>query len=179
MPSTFVVTNSEAPSLDRLLDVRLGRGVDDHVDALDELAHERRVADVAVHEREARVAHHVGEVLEVAGVGERVERHDLVRGRLEQVADEVRRDEPRTARDQHALAHSSSSIVYSGLPSTSRWIAPERLADQREHESLDAEHENNACSGEERPGEVRVHDPVDDAVDAERRRRRASRRARA
>ena len=52
--------------LDRLLDVRLGRRVDDHVDALDELAHERRVADVAVHEREPRVAHHVGEVLEVA-----------------------------------------------------------------------------------------------------------------
>ena len=64
--------------LDRLLDVRLGGGVDDHVDALDELAHERGVADVAVHEREPRVAHHVGEVLEVAGVGERVERHDLV-----------------------------------------------------------------------------------------------------
>ena len=64
--------------LDRLLDVRLGRRVDDHVDAGDELGHERDVADVAVHEREALVAHHVREVLEVAGVGERVERDHLV-----------------------------------------------------------------------------------------------------
>ena len=109
---------------DRLLDVRLGGRIDDHVDAADELADERRVADVAVHEREARVAEHVGEVLEVARIRERVERHDLVRGRVEQVADEVRRDEPRTTRDEYPLAHSSSSIVYSGLPSTSRWIRP-------------------------------------------------------
>ena len=147
MPSTFVVTNSEAPSRDRLLDVRLGGRVDDHVDAVDELAHERGVADVAVHEREPRVAHHVREVLEVARVGERVERDDLVRRRLEQVADEVRRDEAGAAGDEHALrAHSSSAIVYRGLPSTSRWILPEVLADQREDEALHAEHEDDACA---------------------------------
>ena len=86
--------------LDRLLDVRLGGGVDDHVDALDELAHEPPVADVAVDERQARVREDVGEVLEVARIGERVERDDLV-GRLrQQVADEVRGDEPRAARDE-------------------------------------------------------------------------------
>src|SRR3954463_11922783 len=47
----------------------------------------------------------------------------------------------------------------------------QRLPDERQHESLDAEDENNACSGEQRPGEVAVHDPVDGAVDADRRRR--------
>src|SRR4029079_16945017 len=69
------------------------------------------------------MAHHVGEVLEVAGVRERVERDDLVIGRLEEVAHEVRRDEPGTPCHQDTL-HSSSSIVYSGLPSTSLWIRP-------------------------------------------------------
>ena len=66
--------------LDRLLDVGLGRGVDDDVDAVDELGHQIGVADIAVDERESLVAHHVGEVLEVAGVGQGVERHHLVPG---------------------------------------------------------------------------------------------------
>jgi hypothetical protein len=109
--------------LDRLLDVRLRGGVHDHIHSLDELTNERRVTDVAVHEGKARVAHHIGEVLEIACVRERVKGDDLVRCRVEQVADEVRRDEPRPACDQYAL-QSSSSIVYSGLPSTSRWIRP-------------------------------------------------------
>src|SRR5262249_55882700 len=81
----------------------------------------RLVPDVAVDERETRVADQVGQVLEVAGIGQRVERHDLVVGLLEQVPDEVRRDEPGTTRDQNA-PQSSSSIVYSGRPSTSRWM---------------------------------------------------------
>src|SRR4029077_4516858 len=109
--------------LDRLLDVRLGSRVDDHVDPLDQLANEGHVADVAVDEREPRMTQHVGEVLQVARIGERVDGHDLVLGRVEQVADEVRRDEPRAARHQNSL-HSSSSIVYRGLPSTSRWTRP-------------------------------------------------------
>jgi hypothetical protein len=89
--------------LDRLLDVRLGRRVNDHVHLGDERADQVGVADVPVHEREALVAHHVGEVLEVPRVGQRVDRHDLVRRVRQQVADEVRRDEPGTAGDQHAL----------------------------------------------------------------------------
>src|SRR5439155_9767295 len=55
--------------------------------------------------------------------GERVEGHHFVRSELEQVPDEVRRDEPRSACHQYSF-HSSSSIVYSGLPSTSRWTRP-------------------------------------------------------
>src|SRR5262245_20486342 len=108
----------------RLLDVRLGCGVHDHVHAGHDVTHEIGVADVALNERQPLVRHDVGEVLEIARVRQRVERHDLVRRRSEQMADDVRRDEPRTARDENALAHSSRSIVYRGRPSTSRWILP-------------------------------------------------------
>ena len=62
VPSTFVVTNSERALLDRLLDVRLGGGVDDHVDLGDDLGDEVGVADVAVHERQALVRHDLREV---------------------------------------------------------------------------------------------------------------------
>ena len=91
------------PLLDRLLDVRLGGCVDDHVDALDELGDEGGVANVAVDEREPLVAHHVGEVLEIAGVRERVERDHLVTGVRQQVADHVRGDEAGTAGDEDAF----------------------------------------------------------------------------
>src|SRR5207244_3497060 len=114
------------PLGNRLLDMRLGGGVDDHVHLGRDLAHELGVADVAVDEREPLVRDHLREVLEVARVRECVERDDLVRGRREQVADHVRGDEAGAARDQHASApHGSSlSIVYSGRPSTSRWMRP-------------------------------------------------------
>ena len=70
------------PLEDRLLHVRLGGRVDDHVDLLHDRADERLVPDVALDEREPLVRADVGEVLEVAGVGQRVERDDLVRRRL-------------------------------------------------------------------------------------------------
>jgi hypothetical protein len=73
-----------------------------------------------VHERQPLVRDQVGEVLDVPRVGERVERHDLVRGRDEQVPDEVGRDEAGAAGDENACQSSSSAIVYMGLPSTSR-----------------------------------------------------------
>ena len=63
---------------DGLLDVRLGSRVNDHVHAGHDIAHEARVTDVALHEGEPLVGHHVGKVLDVARVRERVERHDLV-----------------------------------------------------------------------------------------------------
>ena len=83
--------------------MRLGRGVHDHVDLRDHFGDEVGVADVAVDERQPLVADHVGEVLEVPRVGERVERDDLVIGVRQQVPDEVRRDEPGAAGDQNAL----------------------------------------------------------------------------
>ena len=111
MPSTFVVTNSDAPSQDRLLDVRLGRGVDDLVDARHDLLDVRGVADVALDEREPLVAEQVREVGDVAGVGQRVHDHDLVIGRAQQVAAEVRADEAGAAGHEHARHSSTSSIT--------------------------------------------------------------------
>ena len=110
---------------------------------------------------------HVGEVLEVPRVGERVERDHLVIGVCEQVANERGGDEPGSAGDEHALPHSSLSIVYIGLPSTSSLDSAQILADERKDEALDPEHEEQRDAAEERPGEVRLGDPVDDAVDPE------------
>jgi hypothetical protein len=97
--------------LDRLLHVRLCGRVDDHVDLGHDLLDQVGVADVAVHEREPLVAHHVGEVLQVARVRERVERDHVVIRVRQQVADEVGRDEAGAAGDQDSLAQSSSEIV--------------------------------------------------------------------
>ena len=111
--------------LDRLLDVRLGRGVDDHVHLGDDVGDQLGVADVAVDER--RAARDRARRRGSRGCRRRSARrarrpHGRVR---EQVADEVRRDEAGAAGDEDALRQSSSSsIVYSGLPSTSRWILP-------------------------------------------------------
>src|SRR5476649_472850 len=44
----------------------------------------------------------------------------------------------------------------------------EVLADQREHEALHTEYQHDSGAAEERPREVRLDDPVDDTVDAER-----------
>ena len=89
--------------------MRLGRRVDDHVDALDELGDEPGVADVAVDEREPLVAQDVCEVLEVPGVRERVERDHLVLGVRQEVADHVGRDEAGAAGDENALHGSARS----------------------------------------------------------------------
>jgi hypothetical protein len=97
--------------LDRLLHVRLGRGVDDHVHLGHHLGDELGVADVAVHEREPLVGDHVGEVLQVARVGERVQRDDLVARVGEQVPDEVGRDEPGAAGDENALLPQNQSSL--------------------------------------------------------------------
>ena len=96
---------------DRLLDVRLGGGVDDHVDARHDLLDVRGVADVALDEREALVAEQVGDVGGVPGVGQRVHDHDLVIGRAQQVPAEVRADESGAAGDEHARHSSTSSIT--------------------------------------------------------------------
>src|SRR5205814_10238098 len=82
------------------------------------------VGKVAGNDRGPGMGGQVGGVLGAARERERVERHDLLVGRVEQVADHVRRDEPRPAGDEDALPHTSSATEYRGLPSTSRWILP-------------------------------------------------------
>ena len=59
--------------VDRLLHVRFGRGVDDDVDLRDHIADELGIADVSVHERQSLVGHRAREVVEVPGVGQRIE----------------------------------------------------------------------------------------------------------
>ena len=61
---------------DAAVDVRLGGEVDDDVDALvaQQRGHGVAVGDVDAHEAEPRVGGQVGEVREVAGVGEEVDR---------------------------------------------------------------------------------------------------------
>ena len=142
VPSTFVVTNSDAPSSIDFSTCDSAAALTITSTPVDELGDERGVADVAVDEREPLVAHHVGEVLEVAGVGQRVERDHLVPRVRQQVADHVRGDEAGAAGDENAfhgavlrcvaariepgveLPYNSRSIAYSGRPSTSRWIRP-------------------------------------------------------
>ncbi len=57
-----------------------------------------------MNERETLVVEDVGEVLEVPGVGERVEREHLVARVRQQVADHVGRDEPGAAGNEYALS---------------------------------------------------------------------------
>ena len=101
---------------DRLLDVRLGGCVDDHVHLGDDVAHELGVADVTVHEREPLVRHRAVEVVDIPGVGERVEGHHLVRRLRQQVVDEVGRDEPRPSGDEDALGHGRKTTGLSRRP---------------------------------------------------------------
>jgi len=97
---------------DGTVDVSLGREVDDGVGAGEGRAHDTGVADVPAHERVARVALDVAQVLEVAGVGEFVEVDDLdVLMGAQQVTDEVRADEPGAAGDKDVLWHESSGFV--------------------------------------------------------------------
>jgi hypothetical protein len=86
---------------DRAVHVRHRGEVDHRVHAARHVADQLGIADVAVHERVARVALEVGEVGRVAGVGQLVEVDDAIVGVLgEDVADEVGSDEPRAAGHQ-------------------------------------------------------------------------------
>src|SRR5262249_59437288 len=85
----------------RAVDVGLGREVQDRVDASHHVAHDLRVAYIALHERVARIARDVGQVCRVPGVGQLVEIDDAVVGmRGEDVPDEIGADEPAAAGDQ-------------------------------------------------------------------------------
>ena len=125
--------------------------------------------------------HHVGEVLDVARVRERVERDDLVRRVRQQVADEVRRDEAGAAGDEDALCltRAPPSIVYSGRPSTSRWILPRYSPTSARMNPWMPSTKRTATPPRSGPGKFESVDPVQDAVDARARWPRACRRRRA
>jgi len=96
---------------DAAVDVALGGEVHDHVGAVlgEHRVHRGRFGDVRPHERVALVLLDVGQVLEVAGVGQCVDVDDLVVAAEQQHAHEVRADEAGTAGDED-LAHSRCSL---------------------------------------------------------------------
>ena len=77
MPTAFVFDESSW-GIDRAVDVRLGRQVDDRHRAMfvEQRRHERRIADVSLDEAMSRFVDHRGERFEVAGVGQLVEIDD-------------------------------------------------------------------------------------------------------
>ena len=87
---------------DRAVDVALGREVDDGVVARHGGHGRLAVADVALHEREPRVAVEVGDGRAVPGVGEEVVHGDRVVGGAQHVAHVVRADEAGAAGDEDA-----------------------------------------------------------------------------
>ena len=83
--------------------MRLGGEVHDVVGLRDERPHDRGVADVALHETEARVLLERREVREIPRVRELVDDRDLVAPFLyEEMSHEVGSDETGAARDEHA-----------------------------------------------------------------------------
>ena len=87
----------------RAVDMGLGGEVDDDVDVGGQLAHHRRVADIAAHETESRIRVNAVEVALVAGIGELVEHdHGVARVVAKRHADEFAPDEARSPGDQEA-----------------------------------------------------------------------------
>ena len=77
----------------------------------EEFGDEVEVADVALDENVARVALQGGEVLEVAGVGQRVEIDDRLIGLGQPVEDEVAADEAGSAGDEDRVHWISVRIL--------------------------------------------------------------------
>ena len=120
---------------DRPVDVRLRREVDDDVRAPDQRRRDDGVADVAAHERVARVVHHVAQRLDAARVGQLVERRDApVAMRGERMAHEVAADEPGAAGHQN-LGH---DLVPWSVPRAGRGAARSAKGAEEIRERADA-----------------------------------------
>ena len=93
--------NARGPD-DRAVDVTLGGEVHDALDVVagEDIAHHRRIANVAVHEAHALAVDQIENRREVAGVGEGVQDHQPRRRRGAELAHEVAADESCTAGDQ-------------------------------------------------------------------------------
>ena len=85
----------------------LGRQMHDDVrlEALEQLAHLRRVRDVGAHERVARIVRHGRERVEIARIGELVDHQHLMRRLADEVAHDRRADEAGAAGDENTLRH--------------------------------------------------------------------------
>ena len=88
--------------MDAAVDVRFGGKIDDGAGLVlgKQFGDEVEVADVALDENVAGIATQAGEILEVAGVGQRVEVDDRLVGLRQPVEDEIAADETGTAGDE-------------------------------------------------------------------------------
>src|SRR5262249_56843622 len=88
---------------DAAIDVAFGSEVGDGPDAAGQyLAHDGAIGDVAANEIKPRMAVQIGEVLEIAGVGQVVQVDDVnVRVGVQHKADEIAADEAAAACHQH------------------------------------------------------------------------------
>ena len=94
------------------VDVRLGREVDDRIDAACQLVDEAVVADVALDEPVAPLSLELGEVGRVARVRELVEHRDLyLRPCRAQKAHEVGPDEARAPSDKEAFERTRAHLM--------------------------------------------------------------------
>ena len=89
-------------AVDAAVDVRFGGKIDDGARLVlgEQPGDEIEVADVALDEEVARVAVQGGEVLEVAGVGERVKVDDRLVGLAQPVEDKIAADKACPTRDE-------------------------------------------------------------------------------
>ena len=91
--------------MDAAVDVRFGGKIDDGAGLVlgEQFGDEVEVADVALDEDVARITLQGGEVLEVAGVGQRVEVDDRFIRLRQPVEDEIAADEAGAAGDENHL----------------------------------------------------------------------------
>ena len=165
MPSTLVVTNSEAPSSIDFSTCDSAAALTITSTPSTSSATSVCVADVAVHEREPLVAHHVGEVLQVAGVGERVERDHLVAvcASRWRITFEEMNPAPPVTRTRFTCS-TSSALDRVQRPALDLALdAAEVLADEREDEPLHAEHEDHGPPRKSGPGKFDSAIQYDDA----------------
>ena len=95
-------------AVDAAVDVGFGGKIDHGAGLMlgEQFGDEVEVADVALDEEVARIATQRCEILEVAGVGQRVEVDDGLIGLRQPVEDEIAADEAGTAGDEdHLLTH--------------------------------------------------------------------------
>ena len=145
VPKQFVVTKSSAPAIDRSTWLSAAKCTTASTPA-HRVLERAGVADVALHERVARVVVDVLERGQVAGVGERVVHDDLVVGVGEDVAHVVGADEPGAAGDELLHGRSSAASANGGASRSLAeiWTRSSRIDRQR---PVDAERRVERAAG--------------------------------
>ncbi len=179
MPSTFVVTNSDAPSsIDfSTCDSAAAFTITSTPATSSRTSAASRMSPWTNESRSWLITS--ARFSTLPGVGERVERDDLVLGVREEVADDVRRDEPGPAGDEYArhgerdayrrrggsdsatphrarpACGSSRSTRYSGRCSTTRWIRARYSPTSASTKPCTPSTKTTSGAEQQRPREVR------------------------